>query len=122
MLNVTIDRNLWLRGEGDRGSCLLAPDGRMCCLGFACLAAGETKEAIHGLPDLETLAGCLDDISPALHLLVRDEPAALVNSELGIDLMKTNDDPSLSPAARESEIVRLGLEAGINFTFEGPAR
>jgi hypothetical protein len=50
LIPLTIDRKLWLRGEGSRYSKLLRGlDGKMCCLGFASLALGEIKETILGL-------------------------------------------------------------------------
>lgn len=44
---LTIDRNMWLRGEGGERSKLLRPsDGKMCCLGFDALARGLSKDDI----------------------------------------------------------------------------
>ena len=41
LIPLKIDRRTWLRGEGASQSFLLREaDGKMCCLGFACLAAG----------------------------------------------------------------------------------
>jgi hypothetical protein len=50
LIPLTIDRKLWLRGEGSCFSKLLRGfDGKMCCLGFASLALGEIRENILGL-------------------------------------------------------------------------
>lgn len=44
MKKLVIDRNWWLRNEGDeavqRSYLLRAHDGKMCCLGFLCLDLG----------------------------------------------------------------------------------
>jgi hypothetical protein len=40
----TVERATWLRGTDQ--SALLIEDGRMCCLGFLCLAYGVTRKAI----------------------------------------------------------------------------
>ena len=44
-IKLTIDRQKWYRGK-IQGSMLLRDDGRMCCLGFACLAKGVPREQI----------------------------------------------------------------------------
>lgn len=46
MIPVTIYRDRWYRGQGSGASKLLRYDGRMCCVGFMCLAGGATEEDI----------------------------------------------------------------------------
>jgi len=122
MLKVVIDRTKWLRGEeaNQFGSSLLCPhSGKYCCLGFAAKEAGATDDEIR---DLST-PGALwltvgKTITESLLRSDRDESKEM-NSNLSEALMEINDstDPDVDAAFREAEVIRLGLEAGIEFSF-----
>lgn len=47
-MKLIIDRKKWNGGAEPSVSKLLTDDGRMCCLGFYCLAVGKTEDEILG--------------------------------------------------------------------------
>ena len=115
MLDVTVERSKWGRGSGSEGSYLLHPiNGMMCCVGFACLAAGLSLEEITGTDTVTNLltTGRVNGIPEPLRKLV----AGRTNSNIATALYQTNDAWS-SEATREANLTTLGLEAGIKFTF-----
>lgn len=112
LLKFTVDRKRWLHGEGEQRSCLLRSDGRMCCLGFACLAAGHTEDEIR---DVATPNGLTRR---------RDGRCLLPNynaSQIG-DAMEWNDcvpDAEFSDAEREAKITERLAQIGLEVSFEG---
>jgi hypothetical protein len=116
MLEVVIDRERWLRGEGSTQSFLLRPeDGRMCCIGFACLAADLKPEDIMGR---KTLAQAT---TSAVARSAPGTPLASLFPRIVLERLYGAND-ILSPFAggdehREAEIIRLGLLADIAFSF-----
>jgi hypothetical protein len=124
MLEVVIDRERWLRGEGPGLSYLLRErDAHMCCIGFACIAAGMTPGVIMSQ---RTIDGDLRDrvmLTPLQTLLTGRGENGVVRPKVLADLYNTNDRPTgvgrnpLSGEQREAEIIRLGKLADIAFTF-----
>lgn len=117
----TVKRATWLRGEGDEDSRLLRPsDGKMCCLGHYCLAAGLAADDIK---DMETPAalytGHLDKPVDAED---RIEIEALanggINSKAAGCLMEINDHRAYSDAEREATLTNLFASIGVAVTFE----
>lgn len=113
LLKFTVDRKRWLRGEGEPRSRLLrSSDGKMCCLGFACLAAGHTEDEIR---DVATPSG----------LAYRRDGRCLLpnyNTPQMCSAMEWNDYPGqceLSEARREAIIAERLAEIGLEVTFEG---
>ena len=118
MFELTIDREMWLRGEGaSRSKLLRHSDGKMCCLGFLCLAAGTRAKAIRGVaqPDLLFLEELERD---ELRWLTDDETC----SQDCIDAMEVNDDDSIEEPEREAAITEILARHGIHATFVGPER
>ena len=109
MIDVSIDRKRWLRGEGGRVSSLLRPsDGKMCCMGFYCLVMGLSPEDIC---DIHSLGAIKDN--QKFDVVIQEMLPILSQ------LYHTNDHPSISSADRETKLVELGHKADINFTFQG---
>lgn len=136
VLEVVVNRPQWHRGQGGSGygegdnspSALLIPGtGKMCCLGFACIAAGLTPDQIRGkgypynIEQMTTRARPSEDpkiLPPSLQPLVAYEPDGYVmNSDTGSRLAKTNDDESITDVQREERIIALGAGVGLKFTF-----
>jgi hypothetical protein len=144
MLNVIVERSKWYRGQGSDGSALLIAYemkggqnvGRMCCLGFACLAAGLAVGDIAGKPCPSNVlkewrdfgnTHDLDEKLPApLMNLVTIDDGFIGDSDLCQRMTETNDAPAgdtagedsiADDAEREERLIELGREAGINFTF-----
>jgi hypothetical protein len=131
MLKVVIDRTRWLRGEPEDSYLLRSEDGKMCCLGFAELAAGATPEEItdSGAPSCvaprEGLGGLLTPLSPEESRL--GYKFEFKDSKVCGDLMNENDEESpidddgtsddAFEERREVRIAQLGAQAGIFFTF-----
>ena len=140
-LFVRIDRSRWLRGTDQiTASLLLKPQSRnMCCLGFACLAAGHSTEHIAGM---STITAAEQDnkfkVAPSLapfQRSARAEPQAPhavdprkverrgdLKAERVADLIyNCNDDAALDDATRERYLTELGRTVGIEFSFQGNA-
>lgn len=114
MLNVVIQRKKHIRGQKSP-SCMRNENGSMCCLGFAAVAAGIPKE-------------CLMYKSSPCELFVTAKQRKILeklelvdkfkrNSSAAVDLMIANDSKDLSGKEKEKEIIRLGKQIGINFSF-----
>jgi len=129
-MKLEIDRTKWLRGEGSDASRLLRPsDGKMCCLGFACLAAGyapvniENKSTVKQVTDMFGRKPNIEPLFIPRHL---DEPSKYENWDV-YEAFQANDqryadsDMTLTEeefeAAREKRIVELLAKIGFEVTF-----
>ena len=124
MLKVIVDRTRWYRGKGSFGARLrISPGqmgedtGKMCCLGFACLKTGLTKEQIEGFtfPSDAIKEACMEVPKGLLGLINVDSNNN--TSLLASILANINDNTSLNDNDRELELIKFGKEAGIKFTF-----
>lgn len=110
MLKVTIDRSRWLRGEGPARSFLLREeDGKMCCLGFACIAAGCAPEELAG----EKTPGELGNRNGL--------PGYFGMRPVYGDAMELNDSIVMAEDVREASLTKLLSRVGIELEFvDGP--
>lgn len=124
-LKVVVDRNKWLRGSApgvlkatkrDVGNPTLV--GKMCCLGFACLAAKVSPRTIAG----KLMPADLNFIPKKLAKLI-DQAASRghsgKSSAVASNLAATNDSHVWNDAEREKRIISLGKQANIDFVFKG---
>jgi hypothetical protein len=114
--SFTIDRAIWLHGEGSGNSYLLRPfDGKMCCLGHYLKAVGVEDEAITSVDTPSDLpfeiqkeipswlmGGCRIEVSPECQKLMID-----------------NDDTTDPRGEKEAAIIAGFKEVGIEVTFTG---
>lgn len=106
---LTIDRSIWLRGEGAMSSYLLSRDGKMCCLGFDALACGLTKGMIYDRrsPDHHALR---------IHFSAEDFKLRFythgVNNSIVQQCMHINDAQTITDAFREEMLTPLLLSLG----------
>ncbi len=107
--SFTVDRATWLHGEGSLASVLLRVDGKKCCIGFLCLAAGVPKQEIYN-------AGTVAALEHAEHRAL--VPTAL-QTEPGRVLMTINDNPVLADHVREQKLIEGFKDIGIELTFTG---
>jgi len=118
MLKVIVDRLKWIRGEGVKASFLLRPgDYKMCCMGFACEAAGISRENLLNKKVVTDVIDARCEISHPLHgfcshLMVD----AFDNTVAGIIYM-INDNEALTDSKRESRLIELGRMVDIDFEF-----
>ena len=118
---VVITRSTWLRGDRRRSKLYNPELGKMCCVGFMCLAKGITKgEMIYvgGIGNLEDRRGMIPGNFFALYA-INDTRSwdflAPSNLSLGLeDLLST----PITDAIREETIIRLALPLGFAVTFE----
>ena len=107
----TIDRAVWLRGEGEFKSKLYrVEDGKMCCLGIYLCACGIDKSLLANRATPEETetqmpAWLIDSLRP-------------MRSSLASKLITVND-IKLDEDKREETIKELFAEAGIKVTFKG---
>ncbi len=114
MFSFEVDRSRWIRGEGSMSS-LERWDGKRCCLGFLCLAAGVHNEAIKDIGCPANMASPND---------VRKVEAIFKDDDWNIPLerlMTANDCLHVADDIRERQLTRLFLTSGIKVTFvDGP--
>lgn len=112
MTKVIIDRKRWLHAETN-SQLLRKSDGKMCCLGFACLALGFSEEDIagHSTP-LHT-----KKVIPGLS--IKNINNEYIDTRTTSYLMWTNDYTGMSDTEREARIIELGKKAGLEFEFVG---
>lgn len=108
-----VDRSKWLnestRGYNVTPALLDRGSGAMCFLGFACLAAGATKDQIEGVPEPVRVDGV--DMPQLM--------CGLNNSKLSLDAMDINDNGIFNKRTREAKLRRLFAEHGIKVKFVG---
>lgn len=118
-MDVTVIRSKWYRGKGAFLSKLLLTDessgpdiGKMCCLGFASLAAGYSEADIGDIASPQWLY-CASERLPGL--VIGDSVATVTDTCERMTFV--NDAQTITDSDREPKLISLGKEAGINFTF-----
>lgn len=112
-VKLRIDRKRWRRGETSE---LLDGYGRMCCLGFACEAAGVEVDAMLWLGEPYELGdwAWVPKVSEVWRWLFSEENT---RSFVGVNDAKAMDD-----SEREGMLSEMFAERGINVEFyEGEA-
>lgn len=132
-LRVVIDRAKHLNGailkrHPKLDSFLLSSQpltkGMMCCLGFACLAAGVPKENLEdvSMPDSD-VCNMTPETASILHkfgLLGKPvEDLSHMASDAAYTLASYNDNRDISNETREKAIIKRGKLLGIDFVFTG---
>lgn len=117
LTKVVVDRTKWIRGVGGKRSFLVVPTegasnrgqplediGKMCCVGFACLAKGIGFDRIVGVKTIsvETLVPTYKGV----------EGAAIMSN-----LYNWNDEEYEQDIVREGRIKAEGLKIGLEFEF-----
>jgi hypothetical protein len=117
-MELVIDRQRWLRGEGAKHSRLLREqDRRMCCLGFLSIACGLSEDSIEGTSTVEELADNGLELPSVLEQLVDEQGERRMSTRLAGRLMAENDDPRKDEAYRERTIAELMERIGVEVTF-----
>lgn len=111
LIEVVIDRTKWYRGRGSPDSKLMRmDDGKMCCLGFACLKLGATEDQITG-----------EEYPEGTDILLRGltikEKGKLKNTIFSQQAAHVNDDQGLGDSNREKQLYEMAIESGFKFTF-----
>lgn len=108
---LTIDRTKWLRGEGSRPSKLLRPeDGKMCCVGFYCLANGIPEAKISN----EAWPGTDWSLIPSMQWLVAPY---IIQSKMEQNLSWLNDTQEITEDERELLIAELFAKHDVEVRF-----
>jgi hypothetical protein len=111
-MKLTIERDKWQRGEV--GAKLLSPEtGKMCCLGFYCLAIGMTPEQIVG----QGTPWCVSESLPPEGQWLVGRLRGMGNVRNADPLMLTNDKLSTSEHEREKELAKEFAEHGVEVEF-----
>ena len=118
MLDVIVDRTKWYRGQGYDESKLLRSEGQMCCVGFACLAAGLTPSQIENWATVQVAHTIkAPRLAKMVCLLVPSGKPSDVATGDAAQLYTTNDKPGIDNATRERDIRDYGLKVGLAFSF-----
>jgi hypothetical protein len=121
MLHVVVKESEWLQGEGGAQSLLhRAADGKKCCLGFACLAAGVPLEKLTGVNTPAQLSENLGTLPAPLALLV--ERVGVDHNSYTCERMMNVNDAGLYQrvadyATKKQRITELGATVGLQFEF-----
>ena len=114
MLDVVIDRTKW--GHGIQGGYLLQRNDKMCCLGFICKKIGLSDESIFNTGLISTLyEDKTEQVPDSICKLFKYSENE--NRQLQNVLVDVNDSHTMAEDLKESEIIRIGKEADINFSF-----
>jgi hypothetical protein len=107
--SFTIDRKVWLRGEGGQSMLYRPQDSKMCCLGIFMSKCGVPKSALanRGFPE-KVAQEYLKQLPPFLSEFYSTDP-----------LMITNDERSLPEETREADITKGFRDVGIKVRFKG---
>ena len=109
----TIDRAIWLRGEGGHASRLLrSSDSKMCCVGIYLEACGVPRNALlnERMPcDISTRYGKFPQF-----LDTRVPLGCVYDSDC---LMATNDKVDLDETVRETRITQIFANNGVKVQF-----
>lgn len=104
-MRFTVDESKWIHGEGSNRSCLLREsDGKMCCVGFFCLAGGASKNSITSRRGIEDV--------------VIGTPLPLFNPNLMRDIYQTNDQKGMRLDARKRRLGVLFTQMGHTILFK----
>src|SRR5271166_1340196 len=100
-MELIIERDKWLRGEGyERSFLLREEDGKMCCLGFFCLQTGASQE------DINQYQTPIDIKKEKRADWLIQSDAQFIVSEACSSLMEINDEIAESSSAYVSEAER----------------
>ncbi len=126
-LSFTVDVTKWRCGGSGKnklgkGETLLRNgDGYMCCLGFACLAAGATALEIkyHSMPYRlnRSIAGLNLPRHDCKYVSFFD--GAYCNTVFAREAQNINDDQNLTLGQRKHKLIALGKEHNIEVKFVG---
>lgn len=109
-LKVIIDRAKWIRGE-DENSRLRMEDGRMCAMGFACVAVGVPERYLVDTVDLLSIESVLPE---PLATIAKDSYAMSM-------IFNVNDNHEYEED-RERLLIEQGGMVGLDFEFKGGKR
>lgn len=104
---------------------LLPTEGKMCCLGFACLALGVSKEQLldKSTPeDLDCKLEGLTEERSSYHNNVEERSSyhnnvEYVNSDFSNEAVEINDDGDISDKEREAALTTLARSSKFDFKF-----
>lgn len=124
--SLTINRAKWFKGAGHHKGQLLTSKGKMCCLGFSCLAFGVPKEQLryipmpYQLPEDADIPSWLREkshklLSSTLEKIMENSSHKISVTEIGA----INDMEELPDSHREDLVTRFFNQHGIAVTFVG---
>jgi len=118
-MKLTIDRTVWLRGEGPEPSRLRREsDGKMCCIGIFLKECGVTDAVLTGA----TTASNVEEHVPPEYREFLINPLHGDRFERDSDIYRlydTNDDKTLHDHVREERIIDRFANHGIEVEFVG---
>lgn len=114
MLNVTINRKRWTRGNTSGDSALRTETGQSCCLGFVARACGITTP-VHSFIFSELNEEKFNLLPKGLRPVRK--AGEYVNTQLHDDLVSVNDSYDVRGAVREEKIAKLMKKANIKVKF-----
>lgn len=125
MIDVVIDRSRWSTYlSTDKDSMLLNPEtGKMCCMGFMCLAAGSPEEDLCNMLSplflKEIPEQFLEKSGAVGSLMNANDLRGIVTPQGDWEDMLEQDPKGLPQEDREDMIIKIAATIGFRVTFEG---
>lgn len=139
-MRVEISRAKWGRGQPIGSALKRGDDGKMCCLGFVCVAAGVPEEKLVNvgypgnlfMPRIikatgmvsggNTMAGPMygEPVPEALQPLIGgrfDNPGSSGSDERVLKMARVNDGTEFSESEREDRLTEMAKGFGLEFVF-----
>ncbi len=122
IVKVIVDRQNWYRGYDHGCSRLLITQleeavGKMCCLGFVCLAMGCTKEDIENMPSPHGLSRPAIEKISNLVIPNKHRSGGYENNEEVNEMIDVNDDSDINDTEREGKLINIGKRIGLDMSF-----
>lgn len=109
-MKLTIDREIWLRGEGSLSSFLLRKrDNKQCCIGILLEANGVEKEKLAGVSAVKSH---LDQI-----LITVPENLSWLKQDQVNEFYSMNDSKAYDDTFREQKLTEMFSTHGIEVEF-----
>ena len=117
--SFTIDRSIWLRGEGSEHSRLLRPhDNKMCCVGICLRALGVPDSLLLDMQVAGNVAGG-SAVAADLADKITAEIAYGDHGKVTLGIYTANDSALIDDVGREEILTKRFKQIGINVAFEG---
>ena len=119
MKTVEINRAKWARGKINGYPSLLNEDGNMCCLGFACKQLlGLTDNQIRHIGEPHEAINGTFNCDYTVFTNFEEERSQHYDNDFALTAMKINDSTSIEDSLRETNLIKLFSDNGLELTFE----
>lgn len=112
-MKVVIQRSQWLHAKFQEGQ-LRSPDGKMCAVGFVCVALGVPPEELNNRLYPSDIASRAPQYRGLLDPLLDGK----YNNATARRMLYLNDTYRIGPTEREAQLIDAAREINIDLEFE----